>query len=98
MKIGKDDNGENLYGFPKATTSRKKDTNIITGMTFYIGNSIYDNGYDIISLIAHEIGHIVDIRNGRSTSETSADLYSMQHWSYSKTSERRKEDIKNHMK
>lgn len=70
-----------------------------TEITAYLKTSPYYRGYDIISVLAHEIGHIVD-RNDRkknkkpplemtsaNDNEKIADKFAVRHWSFSKISE-----------
>ncbi len=74
-------------------------------ITVNINNGLY-NGYDIINLFAHEMGHILDKKNGlfrnkpykgnESYFENRADAFAKNHWSYSKTSAAHKNYIQQH--
>ena len=83
---------------PEATsTSKQLNVNLKSGA--------YYSGYDIMNLFAHEIGHTVHRKKvgennfrrlAGSKKEKWADDYSINHWSYSKTSQYRKNKIANH--
>jgi|GEM_PF-6431479 len=60
----------------------------------------YFFGYDIISLISHEIQHVIDVRSGFMANDPSlehrADDFSIKHWSYQKVSKKRIDEINKH--
>ena len=59
------------------------------------------NGYDTMLLLAHEIGHLVDIyantlSDDKAEREKSADTFAKSHWVYSKASKYAKNNIEKH--
>ena len=70
-----------------------------------LASSAYFNGYDIVNLLSHEIGHTLhrhqvgekvfkDLPDG--AKELKADEFSISHWSYEKTSQTRIDRINKH--
>lgn len=58
-------------------------------------------GYDYILILAHEIGHLIEIHNGTISKdinkrEKSADIFACQHWVYPKASGYAKEILRQH--
>ena len=58
-------------------------------------------GYDYILILAHEIGHLIEIQNGTISKdinkrEKSADIFARQHWVYPKASGYIKEILRQH--
>ena len=79
-------------------------------VTAYLQTGRWAYGYDIINLFSHEICHtlqrlsigdknkfMIEQHNNLQILEINADLFSMSHWSYSKTSKSRKETIMDHL-
>ena len=72
----------------------------------FLNSGHYWNGYDIISTMAHEIGHILDKRSGILTNssyeankgffEKRADSFARNHWSYQYISDEKEEEYKQH--
>lgn len=78
-----------------------------TSLYVNLVRSGFFNGYDAINLLSHEIGHTLHRKQvgnkafsklSNNVKEKQADLFSITHWSYNKTSNTRKEKINNHMK
>ena len=77
-----------------------------TTIRFFLQSGHYWKGYDVISTMAHEIGHILDRRQGELTNsrykenpskyEERADLFAKHHWSYDYISEKKKNDYIEH--
>lgn len=73
----------------------------------FLKSGAYYSGYDIINLFAHEIGHVVQRKQVNDNNrfkelperrkEFFADKYSIDHWSYAKTSQHRKDKITQHI-
>lgn len=88
---------QNRYPVAESTSSR---------ITLYPLSGHYWNGYDIISTMAHEIGHILDWRSGLLNNslynkkpgyfEKRADAFAKEHWSYGYISNNKTREYEEH--
>lgn len=88
---------QNRYPVAESTSSR---------ITLYPLSGHYWNGYDIISTMAHEIGHILDWRSGLLNNslynkkpgyfEKIADAFAKEHWSYGYISNNKTREYEEH--